>query len=254
MRVSLIGSGNVATHLALACVENNIELINVYSKSFDHAKHLADTCHAMPVSSISELSPNIDFIIVSINDDALGELSEQLSGLNIPIVHTAGSMPMSVFSSSASYGVLYPLQTFSKSKKVESKEVPFLIEANTDSLLDKLKLFCDLLGSNYTLANSEQRLYMHIAAVFACNFSNHMYSIAEQLLTKHQLPFELLKPLILETAHKMEKLSPIAAQTGPAKRHDVLTIQKHLEALTQNPELFDLYKSISEGIEKNQNS
>jgi len=254
MKVSLIGSGNVATHLPIACVDNNIELINVYSKSFDHAKQLADTCHAIAVNAISELSPNVDFIIVSINDDALTELSEQLAGLNIPIVHTAGSTAMSVFSSSASYGVLYPLQTFSKSKSVNSKDVQFLLEANTDILLNSLKLFCTQLGANYTLTNSEQRLHLHIAAVFACNFSNHMYSIAEQLMAQHQLPFDLLKPLILETAHKIEKLSPIAAQTGPAKRHDVLTMQKHLEALTQNPELFDLYKSISEGIEKNKNS
>lgn len=254
MRVSIIGSGNVATHLANACVANNIELINVYSKSFQNAKSLAETCHAKAVSSLSELSSDVDFIIVSINDDALPELAEQLADLNIPIVHTAGSTAMNVFASAQHFGVLYPLQTFSKSKEIDIAQVPFLIEANSENLNQLLVQFCTSIRAKFYQANSEQRLNLHIAAVFACNFSNHMYSIAEQLMTQYQLPFDLLKPLILETAHKIEKLSPIQAQTGPAKRHDVLTIQKHLEALSQNSELFDLYKSISEGIEKNQNS
>jgi predicted short-subunit dehydrogenase-like oxidoreductase (DUF2520 family) len=255
MRISFIGSGNVATHLAKASKAAGIHIINIYSKNLQHAKSLANTCNAKAVEKISDLDTNVDLLIVSVNDEALVSINEEIKNLICPVVHTAGSVSInSIYSDEHAFGVLYPLQTFSKSREQNLKDVPFFVEANTEELIELLKKFVALLSGKFQLANSEQRLHLHIAAVFACNFSNYMYSIAHKLLEQHKLPFEHLVPLILETAHKIEKLSPTEAQTGPAKRQDHVTLQKHLEALEEQPLLHSLYMQISAEIEKNRNS
>jgi predicted short-subunit dehydrogenase-like oxidoreductase (DUF2520 family) len=255
MRISFIGSGNVATHLAKASKAAGIHLINIYSKNIQHAESLASTCNANAVEKISDIDSNIDLLIVSVNDAALGSINEEIKSLSCPVVHTAGSVSInSIYSDEHAFGVLYPLQTFSKSREQNLKDVPFFVEASTEELSKRLEQLVTLLGGKFQIANSEQRLHLHIAAVFACNFSNYMYSIAHELLEQHKLPFEHLVPLILETAHKIEKLSPIEAQTGPAKRHDHVTVEKHLEALEEQPLLHSLYMQISAEIEKNQNS
>lgn len=255
MKVSFIGSGNVATHLAKACVDNGIRIQEVYSSTFDHAAALAKNCNAIAVTSINDLKDDVDLLIVSINDNSLSKIAKTIEKLKCPVIHTAGSTSIEIIKSPHhAYGVVYPLQTFSKSKTVNIKDVPFFIEANAPELSEKLNSMVSAWGANAQYANSEQRLNLHIAAVFACNFSNHMYSIAEELMHKHQLDFNLLKPLILETAHKIENLSPNAAQTGPAKRKDTQTIEKHLASLGHENRLFELYKAISEDIAKSQNS
>lgn len=255
MKVSFIGSGNVATHLAKACVDNGISVNEICSNNFENAKLLAEICNANALNSISKLNDDIDLLIVSINDNSLSEIATSIEKFKCPVVHTSGSTSIDIIKSSHHfYGVLYPLQTFSKSKIVNIKEVPFFIEGSSVELISRIETLVSKWGAKTQLANSEQRLNLHIAAVFACNFSNHMYSIAEELMRKHQLDFNLLKPLILETAHKIEKLSPNEAQTGPAKRMDTQTIKKHLASLTSEKRLFELYKSISEDIAKSQNS
>lgn len=255
MKVSFIGSGNVATHLALACVNNQIVVKDIYSKTYSNSEVLAKKCNANPVQNINELSNDIDLLIIAVSDNALLNISAELEHLKCPIVHTSGSTSLEVLNSqNHTYGVLYPLQTFSTHKELSIKSVPFFIESNSDELIELLKEFCKKLGASSQMITSEQRLNLHIAAVFACNFSNRMYSIANELLQKHNLDFELLKPLIKETASKIEYISPIDAQTGPALRNDTLTIEKHLAALSSEKHLFDLYKAISEDIIKSQNN
>lgn len=255
MKVSFIGSGNVATHLVKACVNNNVNVIEIFSNTFNNAQFLADTCNAKAVLSIADLNDEVDLIIVAVNDNSLSEIAASVDKLKCPVIHTAGSTSIDVLKSTHhSFGVLYPLQTFSKSKIVNIKEVPFFIEASSTELSSTLALLVSKWGAISQMANSEQRLNLHIAAVFACNFSNHMYSLAEELMNKHHLDFNLLKPLILETAQKIALLSTKDAQTGPAKRKDSKTIEKHLDELSTEKRLFDLYKAISEDIAKSQNS
>ncbi len=255
MKVSFIGSGNVASHLAMACKNANLTVVDICSVNIEHAKDLANKCDARAINSVHQLNKNIDLLIISVNDDALTEIAHQLKNTNIPVVHTAGSVNAKVLVEVANdYGVLYPLQTFSKSKTVELTNVPFFVEASTKQFESNLARLVEKLGAKFQVANSEQRLHLHIAAVFACNFSNYMYTVAKELTDQHKLPFDALKPLIIETAEKIASLSPSEAQTGPAKRHDVNTLQKHLQALSYKPNYYELYKLISEEIQKNQNS
>jgi predicted short-subunit dehydrogenase-like oxidoreductase (DUF2520 family) len=255
MRVSFIGSGNVATQLAQACLRAHISIINIYSRKFGNAQSLAQKCNAEPALNISDLVTDIDLLILAVNDDALPELATQLKNFPCPVVHTAGSVPMSIiYTDVHPYGVLYPLQTISLHKELNIQKLPFFVEASDERLLKTLEQLVNQLGAQFLQANSEQRLYMHIAAVFACNFSNYMYSIAHKISEQHQIPFESLVPLILETAEKLKTMKPLEAQTGPAKRNDEQTMQKHKQALSMEPQWLELYTLISEGIKKNQNS
>ncbi len=255
MEISFIGSGNVATHLAKACFDKGITIKDIYSKSIENAKVLADLCNAKPIDNLDDLSSDVALIIISVSDNALPDIISKIENVKASVVHTSGSTSIDILKSkNHDYGVFYPLQTFSKNKNVNIEEVPFFIEASSGDLKLALKLFCEILGAEANEADSVQRLNLHIAAVFACNFSNHMYAIAEELLLKNNLNFDLLKPLITETAQKIQSLSPKLAQTGPAVRKDSLTIDKHLQALQSEKHLFELYKAISEDIAKNQNS
>lgn len=190
-----------------------------------------------------------DIYIVSVKDAVLETVISQLTHCNPEALylHTAGSMPMEIWKGKQkNYGVAYPMQTFSKQREVRMEDVPFFIEANTAENLLQLRKIAESLSSKVYEATSAQRKYLHIAAVFACNFSNHMYAICEHLLTAHQLPFETMLPLIDETARKVHELSPIEAQTGPARRYDENVIQRHLDMLKEEePQLAEIYRLLS---------
>lgn len=255
MKISFVGSGNIAHHLAKAAHAKGVEIVQIISRKLEHAAQLADLVNAKSSDSLSDLNSDVDFVLLAINDDSIEQVAHELSAFKTPLVHTAGSVNIDLIKNKEQdYGVLYPLQTFSKTKVVEIAKVPFFIEASSDKLFQKLQQFTERLGAVSYKADSTQRLNLHIAAVFACNFSNNMYQIAKDLLDKHNLPFEALKPLIIETANKIETLDPKAAQTGPAKRNDTKTMQKHLDALRSNEALYELYKAISENIQKSGNS
>lgn len=255
MKVSFIGSGNVATHLSKACVQAGITVVDIYSQHYANAYSLAKQCNARALQNISEVNADVDLLLLCVSDDALPNIQDQLKNSKCPLVHTAGSVSIDVLKSNVhAYGVLYPLQTFSKSKEVYMDKVPFFIEASDVHLESTLIDFVKKMKASYTIANSEQRLYLHIAAVFASNFSNYMYQLAHTICAEQKLPFEALIPLIQETANKIQNLSPLEAQTGPAKRADEQTMQKHLKALEQDPAKYELYRLISEGIRKNHNS
>ena len=252
-RIVLIGAGNVATHLGIALQQAGWEIAQVYSRTEASASELGNRLQVPFVTSIAEVHMDADVYIVSVKDDALKVLIPELvkgreKGL---FVHTAGSVPMDVWTGHAlHYGVLYPMQTFSKQKPVDFREVSFFLEGDgVDTLVMLRKLACSLSENVYD-ATSEQRATLHMAAVFACNFTNHMYALSAHLLEKNGLPFDAMLPLIDETARKIHELHPQKAQTGPAVRKDMDVMNKHLDMLAGEPEIRDIYKMISKSIQE----
>lgn len=249
LSIVILGSGNVATQLALALSKRNCTILSVYSKTIANARALASKVNAHATNSITKLPQNADVYLVAIKDDAIEELLNKISFVPGLIVHTSGSVSISVFAKKfTDYGVVYPLQTFNKTRSIDFKKVPILIEANSPKALKLIQRFASLLNKNYAVINSEQRKAVHIAAVFACNFTNHMFAISEQLLQQQKLPFSLLHPLIQETATKAQKSSPLLLQTGPAIRKDKKVMNQHLSFL-KNEEVFKkIYTLVSKSI------
>lgn len=251
IKISIIGSGNLATQLGLALFKEGYLISQVYSRSLKNAAHLAKKLNAEAITDLKKLSQNSTIYIIAIKDDALETVAKQLKLKDQLIVHTSGSVSMEALKkSSKNYGVFYPLQTFSKEKKTNFKTIPICIEANNKKTSTTLEYFAKSISGNVKKVNSEQRKKIHLAAVFACNFSNHMYAIAEKLLAKDKLSLDLLKPLIEETANKIKKNKPSKVQTGPAVRNDKKTIDAHLKLLSKEKDLQKIYELISKSIIK----
>lgn len=248
-KINIIGAGNVATHLAIALKNAGIEIPFIYSRNQESADILSRKCRSNSTTDISKIITDIDLVIVSVSDDALAEVLDKLGKGNSLIVHTSGSVPMDIMSSySENYGVLYPLQTFSKDRDLIFKEVPLCLEANSSENLEALRKLAYLLTDHIYFIDSFQRKELHLAAVFACNFPNFLYSIAEDFLKKNELPFDLIKPLIVETAHKAIAISPSKTQTGPAFREDKKIINSHLQMLMKHENYGEVYKLLTKSI------
>jgi predicted short-subunit dehydrogenase-like oxidoreductase (DUF2520 family) len=250
-KVVMIGAGNLATQLAMALHENGIEITQVYSRTLESAKTLADKVGASHTNAVENLERNADLNIFALSDKALQPMLDQMSRPIGTSVHTAGSIPAAILKSYAEdFGVFYPLQTFSKQRKVNFTDIPICIEANGESLKrDLMELGAKISNSLHEI-NSDQRKQLHLAAVFTCNFANHMYSIGQKLLEEKDVDFSLLQPLIKETAAKVQELAPVDAQTGPAVRFDEEVINKHENALKDLPDFQKLYSFVSESIFK----
>ena len=252
-RIVLIGAGNVATHLGVALQRAGWYIAQVYSRTEASASELGKRLGVPFVTSMEAVCMDADVYLVMVKDDALcGLLPALVKGREGALfVHTAGSMPMSVWSGyAARYGVLYPMQTFSKTRKVEFSSVSFFVESNGASDAEFLKMLAGSMSPKVYEATSEQRMYLHLAAVFACNFANHMYALSAHVLEKNGLPVEAMLPLIDETARKVHELLPREAQTGPAVRRDAHVMNKHLGLLADESDMKDIYKMISESIQK----
>lgn len=250
-RVVLIGAGNVATHLGIGLQEAGCEIAQVYSRTSASASELASRLEVPFVTSMEEVCTDADIYLVMVKDAALQELIPSVvKGREKALfVHTAGSMSMDVWKDNARrYGVLYPMQTFSKQRTVDFASVSFFVEASGAEELAMLKSLASSLSPKVYEATSAQRTYLHMAAVFACNFTNHMYALSAYLLEKQGLPFDAMLPLIDETARKVHALHPVEAQTGPAVREDANVMNKHLDMLADEPELKDIYEMISKSI------
>lgn len=250
-RIVLIGAGNVATHLGRELQRHGCPIVQVYSRTQESASTLAGLLSVPYVTSLDDVRCDADIYLVALTDVAFQEqLPYIIKGREGALfVHTAGSLPMSVWEGSVTrYGVLYPMQTFSKQRKVDFADVSFFVEASGDEELSCLKALAGLLGPKVYEATSEQRKYLHLSAVFACNFANHMYALSAYLLNQHHLPFEAMLPLIDETSRKVHELMPQEAQTGPAARCDRNVMQAHLDLLADEPALRELYEKISESI------
>lgn len=245
--IVFIGAGNLATNLAKALYKNGFRIVQVYSRTKEAACALAQAVEAGYTTELSEVSKDARLYIVSLKDDAFVTLlPEIVAGKeDTLLVHTAGSIPMNVWEGKTSrYGVFYPMQTFSKQREVDFRVVPFFIESNSSEDTELLKAIASVLSEKVYEATSEQRRSLHLAAVFTCNFTNHMYALASELLKKYDLPFNAMLPLIDETARKVHELEPKQAQTGPAVRYDENVINKHLEMLAGEPEMQELYRLV----------
>ena len=253
MKIILIGAGNLATNLGKALLAAGNDILQVYSRTIQSAERLATIVGGSPVTDISLVRDDADLYIISVKDAVLSELIPPLcKGKETKVfVHTAGSMPMEVFQGMAiHYGVLYPMQTFSKEKEVDFSKIPCFIEANDDYAHHVVSELAGTLSGQIYELSSADRKYLHLAAVFACNFANHCCAISEEILSKHGIPFDVMLPLIDETANKLHTLSPKEAQTGPAVRYDENVIRNQAALLKDNMFLKDIYERMSMNIHR----
>ena len=271
MKIVLIGAGNLATHLGKALHAAGHDMLQVFSRTMQSAETLASLLDAEPLTDIAQVRDDADVYIFSVKDSALVQLVAQLcrheaDGLGEDgavkalrkakkgehervFLHTAGSMPMSVFKGMTQhYGVLYPMQTFSKQREVDFSVIPCFVEANDEFAQKQIEgLAREISGRVYQLS-SEDRKYLHLSAVFACNFANHCYAISQELLEEHGIPFDVMLPLINETAAKVHEMKPKDAQTGPAVRYDENVIDKQSKLLENHPHFKKVYDSMSKSI------
>ena len=245
IKVIIIGSGNVAQHLILAFQKaKDIELVQVFARNKINLIHLLDSDKI--TSDYNQLK-EADLYIISVSDDSINEVSHLLPFNNKLVAHTSGSVTMDELCNINRKAVFYPLQTLSKKKEINFKEVPLCIEAQNESDLKLLNTIASCISYKVFELDSEQRKSLHVAAVFVSNFVNHLYKIGSDICNERHVPFEILKPLILETAKKVQILSPIEAQTGPAKRKDTTTINKQLAILTVKNQK-EIYKILTKSI------
>lgn len=251
LKIVLVGAGNLATNLGKALKRAGYDLLQVYSHTEASARALAGVLDTECTTSLSRLNKDADLYMVSLKDSVLpGRIPEITAGCEHALfVHTSGSIPMEIWKDNAiRYGVFYPLQTFSKQREISFEKVPLLLEAVDQTCYSQLESVAIKLSGSVFPVNSEQRKYLHLSAVFTCNFVNRMYAIGQQISEEHGLPFDLLLPLIDETARKVHELPPAQAQTGPAVRYDRNIISKHLELLAEHPDFRELYEQISKNI------
>ena len=249
MKIVLIGSGNVATHLGKGFRQAGHQIVQVYSRNLDNASVLAGALGSSGIDNFQEITDEADIYIIALKDDIISTLCEHLSLVNKLVVHTSGSIPMDTLKLiSSKYGVLYPLQTFLKDKELDIASVPFCIEGVTEEVENVLSDLAKELSENVQVVNSEQRQIVHVAAVFACNFSNHMYTIADNLLKNNGMNLDLLRPLIKVSSANLDNADPADLQTGPAARGDSEIMDKHLEMLEKNKSYRKVYEDISNSI------
>lgn len=250
MKIVLIGAGNLATHLGKALHAAGHDMVQVFSRTMQSAETLASLLDAEPLTNMAQVRDDADVYIFSVKDSALEQLISQLCGGEKKVfLHTAGSMPMSVFRGKAlHYGVLYPMQTFSKQREVDFSIIPCFIEANDEFALKQIEGLAGQISHRVFQLSSEDRKYLHLSAVFACNFANHCYAASQELLQQHGIPFDVMLPLIDETAAKVHGMTPKEAQTGPAVRYDENVIGKQILLLEDQPYFQKIYDCMSKSI------
>ena len=253
MRIALIGAGRVASCMGPRLKQAGHTVTGVYSRTLANAEQLAKVVGA-PAFDRLESVPEADVCLVMLSDDALVQLAPAIvKGREKALfLHTAGSVPMDLWKEAGArrYGVLYAMQTFSKGADIDWSEVPVFVEGCNPAELEIVRNLASDLSGKVTELSSEGRKKLHVAAEFTCNFSNHMYAIAEKLLASEGVPFSVMLPLVRETARKLESMSPQDAQTGPAVRGDRKVMDQHLELLKEYPEYAELYRLISTDINK----
>jgi len=249
--IAIIGAGNVATHLALALKDKNKQIIQVYSRTEESAKALAGKVSASYTTKLHDLTGDADLYIISVSDSAVRQIAGNISLTDKLVVHTSGSLPIDILKNTSShYGVFYPFQTFSKKIKLDFTSIPVCVEANTKENQEALIRLGKELSGDARIMNSEQRTILHLAGIFACNFSNNMYAITADIFSKHNIPFDIIRPVINETAKKINTVNPFDAQTGPAVREDMEIINKHLDLLSEYPDYKEIYDLITRNIIK----
>ncbi|MFV0247987.1 MAG: Rossmann-like and DUF2520 domain-containing protein [Tenacibaculum sp.] len=243
IKVVVIGGGNIAIHLVKAFLKlTTVQLVQVYARNINQIKHFSNE---VSLTDKLEKLQDADLYILALSDKVISSISSKMPASKL-VVHTSGSVSIKSLKNKGRRGVFYMLQSFSKHKKVNFNDIPFCIEAENEDDFSLLKKLALALGNKVYNINSEQRRYLHIAAVFVNNFTNHLYYIGNEICNQHKIPFKILYPLILETATKIQELTPVQAQTGPAKRRDTETIKNHLNLL--NTQKHKIYKVLTDSI------
>lgn len=247
-RIVVIGSGNVATHLAQGFARSGHRIVQVLSRTIDHAWWLAEklpSCTA--IDDIASLTLSADLYLIATTDSAIPEIVASMPKLAGIVAHTSGSVPMSVlYPASDRVAVLYPLQTFSRTAELDLSDVPFFTEASDPDTYMMIDTLARQLSPRVAHADSRQRTVLHIAGVMSCNFVNYLWRLAARVLGAEGYSFDVVRPLIEQTLDKAATIGPDAAQTGPAARGDMATIEKHLAMLP--PEMAGIYQKISQAI------
>lgn len=263
MKIVLIGAGNVGYHLGIALWQAGVEISQVFSRKLEKAAVSAQKTGAIPLDDLAKIDVTASVIIIAVHDDAIGEVARQIANLvsaasavapsAFPLItHTSGATPLSVFERTGlrRVGVFYPLQTFSMGRQPDFSQIPMCVDANNAEDLGLLIALAKRISPTVQHLDDRQRAMVHVAAVFVNNFTNHLYTIGETILKNESIPFELLLPLIRETAAKLSAGSPAAMQTGPAARHDEATIRRHLDFLEKYPAYRELYHIFTDRIQR----
>ncbi|WP_264564026.1 Rossmann-like and DUF2520 domain-containing protein [Flavobacterium sp. N3904] len=246
IKITIIGSGNVAQHLIDAFAKSNaVEIIQVYSRS---QKQISPLLDSSKITNDWNALAQADLYIIAVSDDAIASVSSQLPFENRLVVHTSGSASLATLDDKNRKGVFYPLQTFTKGKAIDFKTIPFCLETQFENDYEILKKVSQSISDNVYKIDSHQRKALHVAAVFVNNFTNYLYQLGNDICQENHVPFDILKPLILETAEKLLTLSPKDAQTGPAKRNDISTIEAH-ESFLSNENQSTIYKILTQSIQ-----
>jgi predicted short-subunit dehydrogenase-like oxidoreductase (DUF2520 family) len=243
--IVILGTGNVAKHLFKAFMaQEELEIVQVYARNPKTLSHFG--ANTKTTSDLTKIEA-ADIYVLAVSDDAISHLSKELSLKKGLLVHTSGSVSIKALPKGVRRGVFYPLQTFSANRNIDCKEIPICIESSNANDLELLKQLASAISDTVVPLTTKQRKTLHLAAVFANNFTNHMYHLSHELCEQKEIPFELLLPLIKETANKLEALSPFDAQTGPARRNDVGTINNHLTQLKSKKQK-KIYSLLSKSI------
>lgn len=246
MKIVILGSGNVAYHLAKAFKEKNIAVSQIFGRNENDLKEISEKFD-IPFSTTELL--DADFYLIAVNDDAVATISKQITKENCVVAHTSGSLPKEILDGKFRKASFYPLQTFSKSKELQYSEIPFFVEAENEEDLKMLENLALKISENVMKSDYEKRKYIHLTAVFACNFVNHLFARAKEISDLQRIPFQYFLPLIKETTSKIYTMDPKLAQTGPAIRNDEKILQLH-EALIKDEEHLKIYQVMNESIKK----
>lgn len=243
-----MGAGNVAFHLTRALIQNTVNVRQIFNRTLSKAQELGEANNINYTDKISELE-KADLYIIAASDSAVEELSHYIPYDDTLVVHTSGSLGTDILKGDYRKGVFYPFQTFTKRKNLRYEEVPFFVEAESKEDEEALFKLADKISNEVHRVNSEKRRMVHMSGIWASNFVNHLYYIAQTICKEADVPFDVLRPLIEETAQKVQDLEPFDAQTGPAKRGDELIIQKHLELIKDSRQQ-QLYQLLSDSIKR----
>ena len=246
MKIVIIGSGNVAYHLAKAFQENKIPVSQLFGRNENDLKFISDQLQ-IPFST-TQLQ-DADLYLICVSDGSISEVSKLITKENCLVAHTSGSLPKEILEGNFRKASFYPLQTFSKSKDLDYKEVPFFVESDDENDLELLKNLALNISEKVMISTYEKRKYIHLTAVFACNFVNHLFARAKEISDSQEIPFDYFLPLIKETTAKIEILEPKLAQTGPAIRNDERVLKAHEDLITDEEQL-RIYKIMNESIKK----
>lgn len=245
MQIVIIGSGNVAYHLAKAFVLNNIPLAQIFGRNEEELRKISEELN---IHFSTEHLQEADLYIICVSDRSVEDVSKMIVRKDCLVAHTSGSLPKEILAGDYRKASFYPLQTFSKSKALDYSKIPFFVEAENENDLQTLFTIASKISENVMESTHEKRKYIHLTAVFACNFVNHLFARAKEISDLQEIPFDYFLPLIDETVQKIHEIDPKSAQTGPAVRNDRRILELHQQLLQE--ESLEIYKTMNHSIKK----